>query len=47
MTETRVHIMRRAFVLFVDKGYESTSMNDLVRASGLSKGAFYHYFDNK
>jgi len=47
MTETRVHIMHCAFALFADKGYESTSMNDLVRKSGLSKGAFYHYFHNK
>jgi len=33
--------------LFIDKGYEETSVDDILRASGLSKGGFYHYFKSK
>lgn len=36
-----------AFKLFAQKGYKDVSMSMLVKESGLSKGAFYHYFENK
>ena len=44
---TKEKILLISFSIFLNKGYESTTMNDLVNASGLSKGAFYHYFQNK
>ncbi|MBA1334932.1 MAG: Transcriptional regulator, AcrR family [Firmicutes bacterium] len=33
--------------LFLEKGYEETSVDDILNASGLSKGGFYHYFKSK
>ncbi|AOT71968.1 TetR/AcrR family transcriptional regulator [Geosporobacter ferrireducens] len=33
--------------LFLEKGYEETSIEDILKASGLSKGGFYHYFKSK
>jgi AcrR family transcriptional regulator len=33
--------------LFLEKGYEETSIEDILMASGLSKGGFYHYFRSK
>ncbi|KUO76072.1 MAG: hypothetical protein APF77_00400 [Clostridia bacterium BRH_c25] len=33
--------------LFLEKGYEETSVDDILDASGLSKGGFYHYFKSK
>jgi len=33
--------------LFLDKGYEQTSIDDILKASGISKGGFYHYFKSK
>jgi AcrR family transcriptional regulator len=33
--------------LFVARGYHDTRINDVVAAAGLSKGAFYRYFDSK
>ncbi|MFZ5967255.1 MAG: TetR/AcrR family transcriptional regulator [Bacillota bacterium] len=33
--------------LFIEKGYEETSVEDILKASGLSKGGFYHYFKSK
>ncbi|MDU5503772.1 MAG: TetR/AcrR family transcriptional regulator [Anaerococcus vaginalis] len=32
--------------VFIEKGFANTSMEDLVRESGLSKGGFYHYYKN-
>lgn len=33
--------------LFLDKGYEQTSISDILKESGISKGGFYHYFKSK
>jgi AcrR family transcriptional regulator len=33
--------------LFIEKGYEETSIEDILKASELSKGGFYHYFKSK
>lgn len=47
MKTSRDALLATAFRLFLTKGYEQTSMQDLARASGLSKGAFHHYFPRK
>ncbi|MCH8531346.1 MAG: TetR/AcrR family transcriptional regulator [Saccharospirillum sp.] len=47
MKTSRDALLLIAFRLFLQKGYEHTSMKDLVDASGLSKGAFHHYFPRK
>ena len=36
-----------ALELFNEKGYEKTTINDIIKNMGVSKGAFYHYFDSK
>ena len=33
--------------LFAEKGFEGTSVQDVVDAAGVTKGAMYHYFDSK
>lgn len=45
--ETKEKILLVAFELFINNGYHNTSMQQLVDASNLSKGAFYHHFKNK
>ena len=47
MLETKDHILKTAFILFLKKGYKSVTMQDLERETGLTKGAFYHYFKSK
>lgn len=47
MNDTRQHILFTAFKLFIKEGYRDITMNRLVNESGLSKGAFYHYFVSK
>jgi len=44
---SRDDIVERAFPVFLEKGVDGASMADLVKASGLSKGAFYYYFTDK
>ena len=40
-------IVNAAVVLFADKGFTETSVQDLVAEAGATKGAMYHYFDSK
>ncbi|CQD08729.1 TetR family transcriptional regulator [Mycobacterium lentiflavum] len=43
----RAEILDRAAALFVARGYENVSLNDLIAYAGVSKGAFYHWFPSK
>ncbi len=43
----RNEILDTAQQLFYQKGYEETSIQDLLNAVGIAKGTFYHYFDSK
>lgn len=44
---TKRHIMDQAFMLFYKNGFKTTSIDKIVAAANLTKGAFYHHFDNK
>ena len=43
----REQILLAAESLFYGKGYEQTTIQDILDALNLSKGGFYHYFDTK
>lgn len=43
----RAELIDAALRLFLDKGYDVTTINDVIAATGLSKGAFYHHFKAK
>jgi len=45
--ERRKEFISTAQNLFFTKGYARTSVNDIINAVGVSKGAFYHYFSSK
>jgi Bacterial regulatory proteins, tetR family len=36
-----------SFALFVAKGYHATSLDEIARAAGLTKGSIYFYFNSK
>jgi len=40
-------ILDAALQIFVKKGYAETRMDDIVKDSGVSKGAIYHYYSSK
>ena len=41
------HLINEGMMLFWNKGYNATSVKDIVEASALPKGSFYFYFDSK
>jgi len=46
--ETRQKIMETALELFLNKGYDETTVLDIIaNLGGLTRGAFYHHFKSK
>lgn len=43
----RERLVETALRLFSDQGFERTSVQDVVSAAGVTKGAMYHYFASK
>lgn len=44
---SRDDLLALVVAVFNERGYEATSMEDLARASGLTKSAFYHHVSGK
>ncbi len=44
---TRLQILQKAFELIYVKGYQATSIDDILATTLLTKGAFYYHFKNK
>lgn len=40
-------LLDAALDLFAEKGYDNTSINDIIEKVGVTKGAFYYYFKSK
>lgn len=40
-------LLNEALKEFADKGFDSASLNQIIKRSGISKGSFYYHFDNK
>ncbi|MCA2222763.1 TetR/AcrR family transcriptional regulator [Nonomuraea aurantiaca] len=43
----RRRLLSEATRLFAERGFEGTSVQEIVVAAGVTKGAMYHYFDSK
>jgi AcrR family transcriptional regulator len=43
----RSEILNQALALFLSRGYDNVSLNDIIADAGISKGVFYHYFLSK
>jgi AcrR family transcriptional regulator len=46
-SERQQEILNVAQQLFYTKGYETTSVQDIIDQVGIAKGTFYHYFPSK
>lgn len=44
---TKGRIISAAWQLFYQQGYDNTTVEEIIAASGTSKGSFYHYFEGK
>lgn len=47
MNERKLQVIKRAHELFIKKGFQATSIQDILDYSGISKGTFYNYFSSK
>lgn len=47
MNRKKQNILDAAYSLFIQKGYNSTSIQDILDEAGISKGTFYNYFTSK
>ena len=47
MNDSKEHIITIASKLFLQKSFKEVTMKEIVKETGLSKGAFYHYFESK
>lgn len=45
--DSRMEILRQAAVFFMERGYAGTSIDDVARALGATKGRIYHYYPSK
>ncbi|MDQ1162561.1 TetR/AcrR family transcriptional repressor of nem operon [Chryseobacterium sp. SORGH_AS 447] len=45
--ETRLHILQTAFQLIYGKGYQTTSVDEIIAQTKVTKGAFYYHFKTK
>lgn len=45
--QTKDQIIQKAFALFMTLEYREVTMSRILKATGLSKGGFYHYFESK
>ncbi|MVN89818.1 TetR/AcrR family transcriptional regulator [Mucilaginibacter aquatilis] len=44
---TRLSILQKAFEFIYRKGYQATSIDDIVATTQVTKGAFFYHFRNK
>ncbi|MEJ0043794.1 MAG: TetR family transcriptional regulator [Rhizomicrobium sp.] len=45
--ETRARIIEGALKLFVKRGFDGTTLDDIADAAGISRRTFFHYFESK
>ena len=45
--ETKTNILTTANKLFQERGWDKVKIEDVVKEIGMTRGAFYHYFDSR
>jgi TetR/AcrR family transcriptional repressor of nem operon len=46
-TDVRQHILETAQTIISGRGFSAVGLNEILQASGVPKGSFYHYFGSK
>ncbi|WP_404431144.1 TetR/AcrR family transcriptional regulator [Sutcliffiella horikoshii] len=47
MKDRKLHVLTCAHKLFIEKGFQTTSIQDILDESGIAKGTLYNYFSSK
>ena len=40
-------LLQTAYRMFISRGYENTSVEDIIEEAGIAKGTYYYYFESK
>lgn len=40
-------LMQIAYRMFITRGYENTSVDEIIEEAGIAKGTYYYYFESK
>ncbi len=40
-------LIQIAYRLFISRGYDNTSVDDIIEEAGIAKGTYYYYFESK
>lgn len=43
----RQELLKIAYRMFIEKGYENTSIDEIIAEAGIAKGTYYYYFESK
>ena len=43
----KLELLQIAYKMFISRGYENTSVDDIIREAGIAKGTYYYYFPSK
>ena len=44
---TKQALLQIAYNLFISRGYENTSVDDIIKAADIAKGTYYYHFESK
>ena len=47
LNSKRMEIIQKSLQLFMEKGYEQTTITNIIQAANVSKGGLYHHFTSK
>ncbi len=47
MNDTKTTILQKSLELFLQKSYKEVTLTEIVTEVGVTKGAFYHYYNSK
>ncbi len=43
----KLELLQIAYRMFITRGYENTSVDDIIEEAGIAKGTYYYYFESK
>lgn len=43
----KLELLKIAYKMFLTRGYENTSVDEIIEEAGIAKGTFYYYFQSK
>ncbi|MCR5650763.1 MAG: TetR/AcrR family transcriptional regulator [Lachnospiraceae bacterium] len=45
--QRKQELLQIAYEMFISRGYENTSVDDIIEKAGIAKGTYYYYFESK